>query len=70
MDTFEIIGYASLGVLVLLMVLASFAGMFLSGRGLVIGVLLVVGLGALLIKVFKERLNNTEDDHYSDTVDQ
>ena len=35
-----------------------------------LGLIAVVGIGALLIKVLKERLANTEDDHYSKTVDR
>ncbi|MEZ4703349.1 MAG: hypothetical protein R2834_23670 [Rhodothermales bacterium] len=69
MDTLEIIGYASLGVLVVLMVGASVAGLFTSSS-LLVGILVVVGFGALLIKVIKDRIGNKEDDHYSDTVDQ
>jgi len=70
MDTLEIIGYASLGVLVVLMIGASVAGLFVSGASLLVGILVVVGFGSLLIKVIKDRIGNKEDDHYSDTVDQ
>jgi F0F1-type ATP synthase assembly protein I len=35
-----------------------------------IGLVAIVGVGALLIKVIKERRSNAEDDHYSKTVDK
>ncbi len=70
MDALEIVGYASLGVLVLLLVATFFAGLSLSLPGMIVGVLALVGLGSLVLKVFRDRMGNAEDDHYSNTVDQ
>jgi|TARA_B100000315_G_scaffold105728_1_gene96960 F0F1-type ATP synthase assembly protein I len=35
-----------------------------------IGLLFIAGVGVLLVKVFKQRLNNSEDDYYSKKVDK
>ena len=35
-----------------------------------IGLVAIIGLGFLFAKVIKDRLENKEDDHYSDNVEQ
>ncbi len=35
-----------------------------------VGLLVFVGVGALFIKVIRERLKNREDDYYSNNVDR
>ncbi len=70
MDSFEKVGYLCLGVVALCYVVAIFLGMVAAFPFGLIGLVAIVGVGALLIKVLKERLNNAEDDHYSKTVDK
>ena len=70
MDSFEKIGYLCLGLVAVCYVIAMFIGMVAAFPFGLIGLIAIVGVGALLIKVIKERLSNAEDDHYSKTVDK
>jgi len=70
MDSFEKIGYLCLGLVGVCYVVAMFIGMVAAFPFGLIGLVAIVGVGALLIKVIKERLGNAEDDHYSKTVDK
>lgn len=70
MDTFEKVGYSALAIVALCYVLAMFVGIVALGPFGIIGLVAIVGVGALLMKVIKERLANREDDHYADTVDK
>ena len=70
MDSFEKIGYICLGLVALCYLVAMLAGMVMAFPFGVIGLVAIVGVGALLIKVIKERRSNAEDDHYSKTVDK
>jgi ABC-type uncharacterized transport system permease subunit len=70
MDRYEKVGYTCLGVIALLYLLAIFVGMIASFPYGLLGLLGIVGIGALLIKVMKERLNNKEDDYYSKNIDR
>ena len=70
MDSFEKIGYLCLGLVAVCYLVAMFVGMVAAFPYGLIGLVAIVGVGALLIKVIKERLNNAEDDHYSKTVDK
>ena len=70
MDSFEKIGYLCLGLVAVCYVIAMFIGMVAAFPFGLIGLIAIVGVGALLIKVIKERLNNAEDDHYSKSVDK
>ena len=70
MDNFEKVGYLCLGLVALCYLVAMFVGMVAAFPLGVIGLVAIVGVGALLIKVLKERRDNTEDDHYSKTVDR
>ena len=70
MDSFEKIGYLCLGLVAVCYAVAMFIGMVAAFPFGLIGLIAIVGVGALLIKVIKERLNNAEDDHYSKSVDK
>ena len=70
MDTFEKVGYSCLAIVALCYVLAMFVGVVALGPVGIIGLVAIVGVGALLMKVLKERFANREDDHYADTVDK
>ena len=70
MDSFEKIGYLCLSLVAVCYVVAMFVGMVAAFPFGLIGLVAIVGVGALFIKVIKERLNNAEDDHYSKTVDK
>ena len=70
MDSFEKIGYACLAIVALCYLGAMFVGVLVVGPIGIVGLIAIIGIGALLIKVIKERLANTEDDHYADKVDQ
>lgn len=70
MDTLEKLGYACLCVVALCYVAAMLAGMVAAFPFGLIGLIAIVGVGALLIKVIRERRANTEDDYYSKTVDK
>ncbi len=70
MDGFEKVGYTCLALIALLYGLAMLAGIVSVFPFGVLGLIAVIGVGALFIKVLKERLGNAEDDHYSKTVDK
>ena len=70
MDRFEKIGYLCLGLVAVCYLVAMFVGMIATFPFGLIGLIAIVGIGALLIKVIRERLANAEDDHYSKTVDK
>ena len=70
MDSFEKIGYACLGIVAVCYLVAMFIGMVAAFPFGLIGLVAIVGVGALLIKVIRERRENAEDDHYSKTVDK
>ncbi len=70
MDNFEKIGYLCLAVVAVCYLAAMFVGMVAAFPLGLIGLIAITGIGALFIKVIKERRLNTEDDHYSETVDK
>lgn len=70
MDKYEKVGYSALGFVAFCYLLAMFVGViaaFPYGLLLLVG---IVGVGALLIKVIKERLNSDEDDYYEKNVEK
>jgi len=69
-DNLEKFGYVCLGIVALCYVAAMLAGMVVAFPFGIIGLIAIVGVGALLIKVIRERRRNTEDDYYSKTVDK
>ncbi|MEE4360458.1 MAG: hypothetical protein V2I63_02930 [Pseudomonadales bacterium] len=70
MDTLEKFGYLCLGILAACYLVAMLVGMIAAFPFGLLGLLAFAGFGALLIKVLKERRANSEDDHYSKTVDK
>lgn len=70
MDTYEKVGFTCLGVLALLYVVALLTGIILAFPFGLLGLVALVGIGALLIKVLKERIGNKEDDYYAKNVDK
>ncbi len=70
MDKYERVGYTILVLIAFIYVIAMVAGFFAILPYGLIGLALMVGVGILLIKVLKERLNNKEDDYYAKKVDK
>ena len=70
MDNFEKIGYVCLAIVALCYIAAMFVGVVVAFPVGLIGLIALIGIGALLIKVIKERRGNAEDDHYSKTVEK
>jgi len=70
MDKYEKVGYTCLGLVAVCYLLAIFVGViaaFPFGLLILVG---IVGVGALLIKVFKERMASSEDDYYDSNVEK
>lgn len=70
MDKLERFGYVALGSVAILYVFAMVIGMLSAMPYGLIGIVLLLGVGSLVIKVSKERLENKEDDYYSDKVER
>ena len=70
MDTYEKVGYTCLGVVAVLYFLAILGGMIAIFPYGLLGFVVLIGIGALLLKALKERLNDPEDRYYSDKVDR
>lgn len=70
MDKYEKVGFTCLGVLAVLYILALLVGVIVAFPFGLLGLVALVGIGALVIKVLKERIGNKEDDYYSKNVDQ
>jgi len=66
----EYIGYVLLAIVALIWIVALFIGMIAAFPYGLIGLLAILGIGFLFAKVIKDRLENKEDDHYSDNVEQ
>ena len=66
----EIIGYILLGIAAFCWIIAIIVGMVVVFPYGLIGLIAILGIGFLFAKVIKDRLENKEDDHYSDTVDK
>jgi len=69
-DSLEKLGYVCLGVVAVCYVAAMLIGMVAAFPFGIIGLIAILGIGALLMKVIRERRANTEDDYYSKTVDK
>ena len=65
----EKIGYVLLVIVAIVWIGAIIGGLVIAFPLGLIGLVGILGLGFLLIKVISDRLNNKEDDHYSDNVD-
>lgn len=70
MDNFEKIGYSILAAIALLFGVGMFMGMIVIWPVGLFALAIVIGIGALVIKVIKERLENKEDDYYSKNIKQ
>jgi hypothetical protein len=66
----EYIGYVFLIIVALIWIIALFIGLIAAFPYGLIGLVAIIGLGFLFAKVIKDRLENKEDDHYSDNVEQ
>ncbi len=66
----EYIGYAILGMVLIIYLALIFTGNVPGVPEGIIGFLVILGMGLLFIKVLKERLSNKEDDYYNRTVDK
>ncbi|MCB9958807.1 MAG: hypothetical protein H6843_09410 [Rhodospirillaceae bacterium] len=66
----EKFAYAVLGGVALTYVIALIAGMIVAWPFGIIGLVVLAAVGALFIKVLRDRLNNAEDDYYSRNVDK
>ncbi len=64
----ENIGYVLLAIVAVAWIAAIVAESIAAFPAGVIGLAAILGIGFLLAKVIKDRLGNTEDDHYSSTV--
>lgn len=70
MDTLEKVGYALLGGVAAVYLIAMIIGMIAVFPFGLIGFVVLTALGLLFVKVLKERLGNREDDYYSKEVDK
>jgi len=66
----EYIGYVLLVIVALVWIVALFIGLIAAFPYGIIGLIAIIGIGFLFAKVVKDRLENKEDDHYSDNVEQ
>lgn len=75
-DSLELIGYSALGIVAVAWIISIIGGFLFAGMTmgqplvLVIGLLVIVGVGMLIIKVIKDRINSKEDDYYSKNVER
>ncbi|MEN8248694.1 MAG: hypothetical protein ABFS32_07160 [Bacteroidota bacterium] len=65
----EKIGYALLAIVAIVWLVVILTGLVMAWPYGVIGMIGIIGLGFLFIKVLSDRIDNKEDDHYSDNVD-
>ncbi len=70
MDSFEKIGYTMLAIVAACWLAVVLFGVISALPYGLVGLLAIVGIGALFIKVLRERLRNKEDDYYSKRVDR
>jgi hypothetical protein len=70
MDKFEKIGYTCLAIVAACYLLAILVDVIAAFPLGLLGLVALVGIGALLIKVLKERLGSAEDDYYDKNVEK
>lgn len=70
MDKYEKIGYTCLAIVAACYLLAILVGVIAAFPLGLLGLVALVGIGALLIKVLKERLGSAEDDYYDKNVEK
>lgn len=66
----EYIGYVFLAIVAIIWLVVLLVGMVAAFPYGIIGFIALLGFGFLFAKVIKDRLENREDDHYSDNVKQ
>ncbi|MBU0529703.1 PepSY domain-containing protein [bacterium] len=66
----ENIGYILLGIAAICWIVAIIIGVVAAFPIGIIGLIAILGIGFLFAKVIKDRLENKEDDHYSETIDK
>lgn len=62
--------YFFLSIIVIGWIIAMLVGFVATFPAGLIGLPLIIGIGLLVIKVIKERLENDEDDYYSKNIHQ
>jgi len=70
MDGYEKWGYSLLAIIAIIYLIAMFVGMIAAFPYGLLVLLLIAGLGILMIKVLKERLQSKEDDYYNKEIDK
>ena len=70
MDKFEKLGYGCLAIVAIVYLAAILIGLIAAFPLGLIGLIAIIGIGALLVKVIRERLANKEDDYYSKNVEK
>ena len=63
-------GYALLAIVAIIWLGVVIGGLVMAFPYGLIGLIGILGMGFLLIKVISDRLNNKEDDRYSNNVDK
>lgn len=66
----EYLGYILLGIVAVCWVIAIIIGIIVAFPVGIIGIIAILGIVLLFAKVVKDRLENKEDDHYSETIDK
>jgi len=66
----EKLAYIFFILVLIVWIVAIFAGLISAFPAGLIGIIAIVGFGLLFIKVLKERLESEEDDYYSKNVDK
>lgn len=70
MDKYEIVSYTLLGTIAVIYLVAMIMGMIAMFPFGLIGLIILLGIGILLLKVLKERMENKEDDYYSKEIEK
>jgi len=66
----EKLGYLFLGIAAVCWIIAIIIGVVVAFPIGLIGLVAILGVGFMFAKVIKDRLENTEDDHYSKNIDK
>jgi uncharacterized iron-regulated membrane protein len=64
----ENIGYILLGIVAVCWIAAVIIGVVVAFPFGLIGLIAIIGIGFLFAKVIKDRIENKEDDHYSQNI--
>ena len=66
----EKIGYILLGIVAICWIIAVIIGVIATFPIGIVGLIAIIGTGFLFARVIKDRLENKEDDHYSENIKQ